>query len=172
MSLPCEIIYNILLNNDYGDIVSYCQVDDCNICNDKIFWYNKLKIDYPDYLDEMNIDPINFYKYVHDNNIRLTLRIYSVDGLIYNKTIHALLTDTYNDLIARVLKKLPLDINQYGISFTTNDKVIFVKDRNLTIDPTITDIDFFKIRNMEFQRGWYNETQLISVLGVNRLMDE
>lgn len=120
----------------------------------------------------MNIDPINFYKYVHDNNIRLTLRIYSVDGLIYNKTIHALLTDTYNDLIARVLKKLPLDINQYGISFTTNDKVIFVKDRNLTIDPTITDIDFFKIRNMEFQRGWYNETQLISVLGVNRLMDE
>ena len=44
-----DMLYNIMLNSDIQDINQMCQLNIIanNICNSKMFWKEKLSIDYP-----------------------------------------------------------------------------------------------------------------------------
>lgn len=46
--VPLEIMYNILLRMSYKDILNYCKMNrEANmLCNDDLFWMNKLDIDF------------------------------------------------------------------------------------------------------------------------------
>lgn len=71
LNLPVEIMYNIMYDMEYKDILSYCQTNTQarTICSDRRFWLNKLDRDFPDtkqplssYINPNDLDGKAIYK--------------------------------------------------------------------------------------------------------------
>lgn len=149
-SLPNELIYQILLESSYDDIIKWCQVGAVfsDICDDNIFWRDKLKYDYPEYLylyDENSDNYREHYKISMNN-------AYWRDRIEREYPIFLAAADTdfvinndYEDYY-RFLKTEAYEISIYVLYVSMNaDQVITVNNNKYVGNILTTPSDNFDI---------------------------
>lgn len=71
MDLPYELVYQILLASSIDDVIGWCQVGGhfTDICNDELFWKQRLNKDYPDFslINQSFNSYKDYYKYLYNN---------------------------------------------------------------------------------------------------------
>lgn len=128
MELPNELTYRILLNSSYNDIIKWCDVGGIfyDICEDNIFWKQKLIKDYPEYM-HLYDEESNLYRQHYEQSMNNYFWRNSIEDeypeFLHKAEAEFSIKQNYEDyyyyLIDTVFQ-VPIYLNKFNIDTTSH----------------------------------------------------